>query len=170
MFYTYLNNNNTKDVGWFNEGDHSIRGGESIDLLRGKLLTGCPCTTGWIKPQHLCGQSFLHRDPIERLCVFGRRLYSADGRRDRQTQTADADADVRIADSDFEISKVLKFFWSCFINYTHREDWLCISRPWKLLPHWIPYHPRRPCLPSKHDTLKQCWFNDGPSSSTMAPQ
>ena len=30
------------------------------------------------------------------------------GRRDRQTQTADAD--VRIADSDFEISKVLKSF------------------------------------------------------------
>ena len=32
------------------------------------------------------------------------------GIRDRQTQTADADADVRIADSDFEISKVLKSF------------------------------------------------------------
>ena len=32
------------------------------------------------------------------------------GRRDRQTQTAHADADVRIADSDFEISKVLKSF------------------------------------------------------------
>ena len=68
-FYTYLNNNNTKDVGWFNEGDHSIRGGDSIDLFRGKLLTGCPCTTGWIKPQHLCGRSFLHRDPIEQLCL-----------------------------------------------------------------------------------------------------
>ena len=52
-------------------------------------------------PQHACSTW---------LCVFGRRLYSADGRRDRQTQTADADADARIADSDFEISKVLKSF------------------------------------------------------------
>ena len=33
---------------------------------------------------------------------------------------------------------------------------------------WIPNHPRRPCLPSKHDTLKHCWFIVGPSSSTLA--
>ena len=41
-----------------------------------------------------CSLLLLSITKIIGLCVFGRRLYSADGRCDRQTQTADAD--VRI--------------------------------------------------------------------------